>query len=202
MPGKRVQFDSATWQAIDLLAHDRISDFQELADEAFRDLLKKHGRPTEKLCTTMKTQDVTDTLDLALAASGCDRTRVVHKPRLLSDNGSSYVSSDLAEWLDAQNMGHVRGAPYHPQTQGKIERWHQTLKNRILLENYYLPGDLEANIEKFVDHYNHRRYHESLSNLTPADVYFGRGQTILLERERIKRNTIQKRRLQHRKKAA
>ena len=127
--------------------------------------------------TTMKTHDVTDTLDLALAASGCDRARVVHKPRLLSDNGSSYVSSDLAEWLEAQNMGHVRGAPYHPQTQGKIERWHQTLKNRILLENYYLPGDLEASIGRFVDHYNHRRYHESLSNLTPADVYFGRGQT-------------------------
>ena len=88
------------------------------------------------------------------------------------------------------------------QTQGKIERWHQTLKNRILLENYYLPGDLEANIEKFVDHYNHRRYHESLSNLTPANVYFGRGPTILLERERIKRNTIQKHRLQHQTKAA
>jgi transposase InsO family protein len=83
-----------------------------------------------KLCTTMKAQDVTDTLDLALAASGCDQARIVHKPRLLSDNGSSYVSSDLAEWLGAQNMGHVRGAPYHPQTQGKIERWHQTLKSR------------------------------------------------------------------------
>ena len=149
-----------------------------------------------------RSQDVTDTLDIALTASGCDQARIIHKPRLLSDNGSSYVSSDLAEWLDAQNMGHIRGAPYHPQTQGKIERWHQTLKNRILLENYYLPGDLEANIEKFVDHYNHRRYHESLSNLTPANVYFGRGPTILLERERIKRNTIQKRRLQHQKKAA
>ncbi len=121
-----------------------------------------------KLCTTMKARDVTDTLDLALAASGCDQARIVHKPRLLSDNGSSYVSSDLAEWLEAQNMGHVRGAPYHPQTQGKIERWHQTLKNRILLENYYLPGDLEASIGRFVDHYNHRRYHESLENLTPA----------------------------------
>ena len=83
-------------------------------------------------------------------------------------------------------------------------RRHRARSNadRILLENYYLPGDLEANIEKFVDHYNHRRYHESLSNLTPADVYFGRAQTILLERERIKRNTIQKRRLQHQKKAA
>ena len=85
----------------------------------------------------------------------------------------------------------------HPQTQGKIERWHQTLKNRILLENYYLPGDLEAQINAFVDHYNNQRYHEAIRNLTPADVYFGRGNTILLERERIKRQTIQHRRLNH-----
>ena len=155
-----------------------------------------------KLCTTMKAEDVTDTLQLALAASGCDQARVIHKPRLLSDNGSSYVSADLAEWLDDNGMRHVRGAPHHPQTQGKIERWHQTLKNRILLENYYLPGDLEAQIGRFVEHYNHRRYHESLANLTPADVYFGRGQTILLQRERIKRDTIRKRRLQHQSKAA
>jgi transposase InsO family protein len=75
-----------------------------------------------KLCTTMKAGDVTDTLDLALAASGCDSVQVRHKPRLLSDNGSSYVSGDLAEWLEDQGMDHVRGAPNHPQTQGKIER--------------------------------------------------------------------------------
>jgi putative transposase len=155
-----------------------------------------------KLCTTMKAQDVTETLDMALAASGCDQARIARKPRLLSDNGSSYVSTDLAEWLEAQKMEHVQGAPYHPQTRGKIERWHQTLKNRILLENYYLPGDLEASIGRFIDHYNHHRYHESLNNLTPADVYFGHAQTILLERERIKRTTIQNRRLLHQKKAA
>ena len=89
-----------------------------------------------KLCTTMKAEDVTATLDLALKASGCDQAVVVHKPRLLSDNGSSYIAGDLAEWLDDRDMEHIRGAPYHPQTQGKIERWHQTLKNRILLENY------------------------------------------------------------------
>ena len=155
-----------------------------------------------KLCTTMKAEDVTDTLELALKASGCDQARIRHKPRLLSDNGSSYVAADLADWLDKQNIDHIRGAPRHPQTQGKIERWHQTLKNRILLENYYLPGDLETQIEAFVDHYNCRRYHESLGNLTPADVYFGRGQTILLERERVKRQTIQQRRLLHHKQAA
>src|SRR4051812_34955621 len=86
--------------------------------------------------------------------------------------------------------------------QGKIERWHQTLKNRVLLENYYLPGALEAEVGAFVEHYNHARYHESLHNLTPADVYFGRGQTILLERERIKRRTIANRRLQHHAQAA
>ena len=89
----------------------------------------------------MRADDVTETLNLALKASGCDRAEVVHKPRLLSDNGSSYISGDLADWLEERGMNHVRGAPYHPQTQGKIERWHQTLKNRILLENYYLPGD-------------------------------------------------------------
>ena len=155
-----------------------------------------------KLCTTMRADDVTDTLKLALAASGCDSAKLVHKPRLLSDNGSSYISSDLAEWLKDRGMAHVRGAPCHPQTQGKIERWHQTLKNRILLENYYLPGDLKAQIARFVEHYNDRRYHESLQNLTPADVYFGRGQTILLERERIKSDTIKQRRLQYQLKAA
>jgi transposase InsO family protein len=155
-----------------------------------------------KLCTTMKASDVTDTLELALTASGCDEVNVGHRPRLLSDNGASYIAGELADWLDDKRMDHVRGAPYHPQTQGKIERWHQTLKNRILLENYFLPGDLKGQIGKFIDHYNNHRYHESLQNLTPADVYFGRGQTILMERERIKQKTINLRRLQYRNQAA
>ena len=155
-----------------------------------------------KLCTTMKAGDVTDTLELALTASGCDQAHVRHKPRLLSDNGSSYNSGELADWLGKQEMKHVRGAPYHPQTQGKIERWHQTLKNRILLENYFLPGDLEAQIGLFIEHYNHARYHESLGNVTPADAYFGRATDILRQRAHIKRQTIEHRRLQHRKIAA
>ena len=155
-----------------------------------------------KLCATMGAEDVTATLDLALSAAGLDHVTVGRRPRLLSDNGSSYVAGDLAEWLEDKGVEHVRGAPYHPQTQGKIERWHQTLKNRILLNNYYLPGDLERQIGAFVEHYNHVRYHESINNLTPADVYFGRAETILAERQRIKRATIANRRLQHQLQAA
>ena len=155
-----------------------------------------------KLCTTMKAKDVTDTLQLALQASGCDQDSMTNRPRLLSDNGASYIAGELAEWLKGKGMSHVRGAPYHPQTQGKIERWHQTLKNKVLLENYFFPDDLRARIGTFVDHYNHQRYHESINNLTPADVYFGRGQAILNQRERIKRKTIETRRLHHREYAA
>jgi transposase InsO family protein len=155
-----------------------------------------------KLCPTMQASDVTETLERALAASGLDQVAVVHRPRLLTDNGASYIAGDLAQWLEGRGMQHIRGAPRHPQTQGKIERGHQTLKNRILLENYYLPGDLEAQVAAFVEHYNHQRYHESLDNLTPADVYFGRGEAILLERERIKRQTLANRRLLHHAQAA
>ena len=150
----------------------------------------------------MKVADVTNTVGKALDASNSGRGRPQQKLRLLSDNGGAYIAGDLADWLEERGVEQVHGAPGHPQTQGKIERWHQTLKNRILLENYYLPGDLEAQIEAFVADYNHRRYHESINNLTPADVYFGRGQTILLQRERIKRQTIAQRRLQHQRQAA
>ena len=155
-----------------------------------------------KLCTTMRAGDVTETLTLALEASGCDQAEGVHKPRLLSDNGSSYIAGDLADWLEEQGMDHVRGAPNHPQTQGKIERWHQTMKNRILLENHYLPGDLEASIGAFVERYNHHRYHESLGNLKPADVYFGRDRAIIERRRKIKKHTFEKRRLAHQRQAA
>ena len=148
-----------------------------------------------KLCGNMRAEDVNDTLDIALAASGCDSAKVLHKPRLLSDNGASYIAGDPAEYLADKGMKHVRGAPMHPQTQGQIERWHQPLKNRILLENYYVDAAI-------IEHYNNHRYHESIGNLTPADVYFGRGEAILAERRRIKLKTIQKRRLNHQRQAA
>ena len=155
-----------------------------------------------QLCTTMKGADVTETLEDARSASCYDSATAAHRPRLLSDNNSSYNSGDLAKWHEDQGMDHARGAPNHPQTQGKIERWHQTLKNRILLENNYLPGALEQAIGDFIDHYNNHRYHESLGNLTPADVYFGTAESILRQRKEIKRLTIEKHRLLHRQTAA
>ena len=150
-----------------------------------------------KLCTTMSATDVSNTLQAALQASGLNQVKVLHRPRLLSDNGPSYVSSELGKWLEDKGISHIRGRPYHPMTQGKIERYHRSMKNRILLENYYLPGQLEHSIGEFVDYYNNRRYHESLDNLTPADVYFGRGLDILKRRETIKRKTIEQRRRLH-----
>ena len=155
-----------------------------------------------KLCTTTAAADVTATLDLALQASGLHRLPADRRPRLLSDDGPSYVAGELADWLVEHGMPHTRGKPYHPMTQGKIERWHLSLKSRILLENYYLSGDLERAVTAFVEHYNHRRYHESLDNLTPADVYFGRDQRILNARHEIKRKTIAERRRLHFDRAA
>ena len=152
-----------------------------------------------RLCTGMAASDVAATLEQALALAGLDRATVVHRPRLLSDNGPSYVSAELATWLTARAMAHTRGKPYHPMTQGKIERWHRSMKNEILLENYYLPGQLESAIGRFVEYYNHERYHESLNNLTPADVYNGRGTSILRMRWKIKQQTLNERRRRHRK---
>ena len=155
-----------------------------------------------KLCTTMTATDVSDTLAIALRSSGLERVRVRHRPRLLSDNGPSYLSAQLGSWLAEHGMTHTRGKPYHPMTQGKIERYHRSMKNQILLENYYLPGQLEQRLAEFVDYYNLRRYHESLDNLTPADVYFGRAHTILTRRENIKLKTIELRRRLHHQSAA
>ena len=150
-----------------------------------------------RLCTSMSAGDVSDTLDDALSFTGLDQVKVKHKPRLLSDNGPCYISGELADYLQENGMTHTRGRPYHPQTQGKIERWHRSMKNQILLNNYYLPGELQEHLQCFVNYYNYERYHESLDNLTPADVFYGRGQLILNQREKIKLNTLSMRRKMH-----
>jgi len=145
------------------------------------------------LRTAMGATDVIETLDLARAAAGVNRVPVVHRPRLLSDNGPCYISGALATYLEMHGFAHTRGAPYHPMTQGKIERYHRSLKNVVKLDQYYGPWELERAIARFVADYNHRRYHESLQNVTPADMYHGRQATILARRARIKQRTLQRR---------
>jgi len=150
-----------------------------------------------KLFTTMAAGDVKEVLDMALLKTGLDRIRVNHRPRLLSDNGPCYISGELKEYLEDHDIDHTRGAPYHPQTQGKIERYHRTMKNVLKLQNHYFLGELKKEIEHFVEYYNNRRYHESLDNVTPADAYFGKRKAILSDREIIKQQTMQIRRKQN-----
>jgi transposase InsO family protein len=145
----------------------------------------------------MSADDVTARLKLALQASGLDQADADRWPRLLYEEGPSFVPNDLSEWLEAQGMRYTRSKPYHSITQRKIEQWHQTFKNHILIVNYDLPGELQAKSVHFVDHYNPRRDHESLDNCTPADVYFGRGARMQKRRKDVKRRTIEQRRRQH-----
>jgi putative transposase len=147
-----------------------------------------------KLFTTMSAGDVKQVLDLAIDKTGATGVAVKHRPRLLSDNGPCYLSGELREYLAEHGIKHTRGAPYHPMTQGKIERYHRSMKNVVKLQHYYMPWELEQEIARFIEYYNHERYHESLSNLKPVDVYEGRGKQILDRREKIKRRTLQMRR--------
>ena len=154
------------------------------------------------LSATMRVEDVTETLDLARAATGVDRVRVEHKPRLLSDNGPCYIAKDLAAYLEQHGLVHTRGRPYHPMTQGKIERYHRSMKNVVRLENHYSPWELERAIARFVEHYNHKRLHEAIGNVTPDDMYHGRQRAILSRREKTKRLTLERRKKENLSNAA
>lgn len=143
-----------------------------------------------ELCTGMKADDVENTLEQALDFADLSKNRM---PKLLSDNGPCYIAEQLSKYLDERHIIHIRGRPFHPQTQGKIERYHRSMKNVIKLEHYYFPEQLRKAIQEFVDYYNYQRYHEALNNLTPADVYFGRGQQILSKRAKLKQRTLKKR---------
>jgi putative transposase len=139
----------------------------------------------------MTSKDVMPSLENALQFAGLNANTA---PMLLSDNGKCYLSSELKSFLSEKGIKPINGKPCHPQTQGKIERYHRTMKNVIRLDNYYSPNDLIQAIAEFVDYYNNKRYHESLNNLTPADVYFRRDKKKLKQRLLIKEETINERR--------
>ena len=147
-----------------------------------------------QLCTGMSAQDARETIEAAIQSTGFRDPKVLHRPRLLSDNGSCFVSKALKDFLEMEGIAHTRGKPYHPMTQGKIERYHRSMKNILLLENYYSPDELSDQVGLFIEYYNNHRYHEALDNLKPVDVYHGRRREILTQRENTKKKTMLQRR--------
>ena len=146
-----------------------------------------------ELCENMTKEDVMRNVDTAMAKCGLTKNNA---PKLLSDNGPCYIAKELGTYLEENyNMKQVHGAPLHPQTQGKIERYHRSMKNVVKLQHYYCPSELKEAIEAWVNYYNSERYHESLNNLTPDDIYYGRGEEILKKRQEIKEKTMEERRL-------
>ena len=143
-----------------------------------------------QLCIGMSAEEVKQTIETAIQFTGIRNPKVMSRPRLLSDNGPCYLSKALREYLEEEGILHTRCKPYHPMTQGKIERYHRSMKNILLLENYYSPDELENQIGLFVDYYNNHRYHEALNNLTPADVYYRKGHEILTKRQQTKKRTM------------
>ena len=154
---------------------------------------------TWELCSNMETDDAKRVVGEAILESGIGKDQ---RPRLLTDNGSCYISGEFKKFIEDVDLGHVQGAPYHPQTQGKIERYHRTMKNVVKLENYFFPDELRAALESFVHYYNNERYHESLGNMAPADVYFGRAMHIKSNRHQIKMKTLIERRKINKKRSA
>ncbi len=144
-----------------------------------------------ELCKTMKAEDVERTIERAMDNA---LLRKHQRPKLLSDNGACYIASELKDYLNGQGISQVHGKINHPQTQGKIERYHRSMKNVVKLDYYYCPEELNAALENFVHYYNYHRYHESLDNVTPSDVYYGKREQILKRREKIKQQSMMQRR--------
>ena len=134
----------------------------------------------------------------AVDRTGTDRVPITDRTRLLSDNGTAYVSRAFRDYLGMVGIRHILAAPFHPQTSGKLERYHQTLKRDINQVPYELPSDLEAAIVAFVSYYNYRRYHKALGNVTPSDVLRGRREEILQRRREVQAQTIERRRQHNR----
>jgi len=145
-----------------------------------------------ELCSSMKKDDAQRSVQMAMDKTGLTKHNA---PKLLSDNGPCYIAQAMKEWTASIGIEQVHGRPNHPQTQGKIERYHRTMKNVVKLENYYSPSELQHRIKDFVTHYNNHRYHESLGNVKPIDVYLGRQKEIFRQRRIIKQKTLKKRRL-------
>jgi len=143
-----------------------------------------------KLQLDMTADSLIQVVQLAVDVTGMTEVPLEDRTRLLSDNGSGYVSRAFRDYLNLVGIRHIRAAPYHPQTNGKLERYHQSIKQEVNQVPYEVPSDLEVAITGFVDYYNNRRYHKALSNVTPDDVLHGRREGILINRREVKAQTL------------
>ena len=148
-----------------------------------------------RLQVDMTSRSLIEVVQDAVDLTGMTDVEVEDRTRLLSDNGSGYVSRLFREYLQLVGIRHILAAPYHPQTNGKLERYHQTLKRDVNQLPYDVPRKLEVAIGEFVDFYNHRRYHKALKDITPADMLAGRRAEILGRRKEVKDRTIVRRKL-------
>jgi len=144
-----------------------------------------------KLQLDMTSDPLIQVVQLAIDATGMTEVPLADRTRLLSDDGSGYVSRAFRDYLGLVGIRHILAAPYHPQTNGKLERYHQSIKQDVNQVPYEVPGDLEVATLGFVDYYNHRRYHKALSNVTPDDVLRGRREGVLIRRREVKAQTLQ-----------
>ena len=147
-----------------------------------------------KLQRDMSADSLIEVIQEAIDATGMTEVPVEDRTKLLSDNGSGYVSRAFRDYLHLVGIRHILAAPFHPQTNGKLERYHQTIKREVNQILYEFPGQLEKAISEFVEYYNFHRYHKALGNVTPADVLHGRREQVLQRRKEVKAQTIQHRR--------
>ena len=147
-----------------------------------------------ELKSDMAAVSLIDVVQKAVDVTGMTDVPVEDRTVLLSDNGAGYLSRQFGEYLRLIGVRHIVASPYHPQTNGKIERYHRSIKGELGLVPYEMPSELEKAIATFIEYYNYRRYHEGLGNVTPNDVYTGRHLEILRHRKEVKSKTLQERR--------
>jgi len=147
-----------------------------------------------ELKSDMAAGSLIDVVQKAVDVTGMTDVPVEDRTVLLSDNGAGYLSRQFGEYLRLVEVRHIVASPYHPQTNGKIERYHRSIKDELSLLPYEMPGELDKAIAAFIDYYNYQRYHEGLGDVTPYDVYTGRHLEILQNRKEVKGRTLQARR--------
>jgi len=147
-----------------------------------------------RLQVDMTSSSLIDAVQDAVDRTGMTDVQVEDRTKLLSDNGPGYIAKAFQEYVQLVGIKHIFAAPYHPQTNGKLERYHQTLKRSVNQVPYDVPKDLQCAIERFVEFYNYRRYHKALKDITPSDMLAGRRDQILSRRKEAKNRSLQRRR--------